>query len=230
LFLRRKALFDLQIIDIAGGVDMDMHMRHINAAIQKYLLTADNLAIEPDGENAQTLEQIWNRLFDRTKNNPHLQAQLHSWYIQQEVCNGDVSRLGELSDISIDTAKCVSENNGSDIFLNNTTVLSPRVAKYLCRWNGKWMCLNGLQTLSPATAQYLFQWEGEWLSLNGLSEFPPDMAKHLAQWNGKQLELMGLKYDKNQTDRLALTYLAEWEKAGGKLFVPEPIREILKKL
>jgi hypothetical protein len=41
---------------------------------------------------------------------------------------------------------------------------------------------------------------------------------------------MGLKYDKNQTDRLALTYLAEWEKAGGKLFVPDPIRDMLKQL
>jgi hypothetical protein len=230
LYLRRKALFDLQIIDIAGGIDMDRHMRHIHAAMQKYRLTADNLAIEPDGANAQPLEQVWNKLLDRTKNNPHLQTQLDAWYIQLEVCNGNLSRLGELSDISIDTAKCVSENKGTDIFLNNIATLSPQIAQYLCRWNGKWMSLNGLQTLSPATAQFLFRWKGEWISLNGLTEFPNDMAKHLTLWDGKQLELMGLKFDKNKTDRIALSYLAEWEKKGGKLYVPKQIRDMLKKL
>ena len=230
LYLRRKAFYDLQIMDIAGGIDMDRHRRQINAGIQKYALTAENLAIDPAGGKAQPLQQIWKKIFARTKNNPHLKAQLHSWFIQQEVCSGDLSRLGELSDISIDTAKCVSDSKGSDIFLNNITLLSPRVAKYLCRWNGKWLCLNGLQTLSPATAQYLFQWKGEWLSLHGLSEFPPDVAKHLAQWNGSQLELMGLKYHENRTDHIALTIMAEWEKAGGKLFVPEPIRNMLKEL
>ena len=28
LYLKRKAEFDLQLIDIAGGIDMDKHMRH----------------------------------------------------------------------------------------------------------------------------------------------------------------------------------------------------------
>jgi hypothetical protein len=73
----------------------------------------------------------------------------------------------------------------------------------------------------------LFQWEGEWISLNGLSAFPPEMAKYLAQWKGKQLELMGLTFNKDQHDKIALEYMAEWEKAGGKLFVPESIRTMI---
>jgi hypothetical protein len=230
LYLRRRALFDLQVIDIADGVDMDRHARHISAGIQKYLLTAENLAIDPEGGKAEPLQPIWKRLYTEVKNNPKLPEQLHNWYIQQEVCNGDVSRLRELEEISVDTAICVSESTGSDIFLNNISVLSPSIAQYLCRWNGKWICLNGLQALSPATAQYLFRWEGECLSLNGLSEFPSDLAKHLEHWKGKQLELMGLKYDKNRTDRLALSDLAEWEKAGGKLMVSDQIREMLNRL
>ena len=68
------------------------------------------------------------------------------------------------------------------------------------------------------------------MDLNGLSEFPPELAKHLGQWKGKQLELMGLKSNKNQTDRASLTYMAEWEKAGGKLFVPAPIRDMMNQL
>ena len=163
LYLKRKAVFDLQIIDIAGGIDMDIHKQHITAAVQKYRLTADNLAIDLESSTMQPLESIWQKLFAKTKDNPNLQTELDDWYIQQEVCKGDLFRIGELSNFSIDTAKCVVEFNGSDLFLNNISTLSPQVAKYLCQWKGKWMCLNGVQILSPATAQYLFQWEGQWI-------------------------------------------------------------------
>jgi hypothetical protein len=73
----------------------------------------------------------------------------------------------------------------------------------------------------------LFQWEGEWISLNGLSDFPPELAKYLGQWKGKQLELMGLAFNEDQHDKIALKHMAEWEKAGGKLFVPESIRTMI---
>lgn len=79
-------------------------------------------------------------------------------------------------------------------------------------------------------AEYLFQWQGEWISLNGLSDLHPEQAKHLVQWQGKQLELMGLKDKENLPDRLTLTYLVEWEKAGGKLFVPRHIRNLMNAL
>jgi hypothetical protein len=46
LYLKRKAEFDLQLIDIAGGIDMDRHMRHIGAAIQKYRPSAEKLAAD----------------------------------------------------------------------------------------------------------------------------------------------------------------------------------------
>jgi len=230
LYIKRKAAFDLQLIDIAGSIDMNMHMRHINAAVQKYRLTADNLAIEPDAAEIEPLIKIWERLQVRTENNPLLREELNNWYIQQEICSGNLARIGELSKISIETAKCMSEVEASDLFLNNITELSPSATKYLCQWDGKWLCLNGVNTLSPAASEYLFQWNGEWISLNGLSDFPPELAKQLVQWQGKQLELMGLKDNKNQTDRLTLTYLAEWETAGGKLFVPPHIRNLMNQL
>ena len=178
----------------------------------------------------ESARKIWQRIYLKTKNNPFLRAELNDWYIQREVCRGNLSRVRELSRITTETARCMSELDTTDLFLNNITDLSPSVTKYLCQWDGKWLCLNGVHTLSPSVAQYLFQWTGEWISLNGLSEFPPDRAKYLVQWEGKQLELMGLHDIPHKSDRQTLTYLAEWEKAGGKLFVPHHIRNLLDQL
>ena len=230
LYLKRKAAFDLQLITIVGGIDMKMHMRHINAAIQKYQLTADNLAITPDTTQMQPLGKIWARLYLKTENNPALRTELTNWYIQQEICSGDLSRIGELSHISIETARCVSQIEASDLILNNITELSPSVTRYLCQWDGKWLCLNGVTVLSPTVANYLFQWNGEWISLNGVSEFTPELAKYLVQWQGKQLELMGLDEANKLPDQATLTYFVQWEKGGGKLFVPPNIRNLMNQL
>jgi hypothetical protein len=198
LYLKRKANFDLLMVEIVSGIDMDMHMRHINAALQKYRLTADNLAINTEGAESLSLETLWERLYLKTKNNPHLLANIENWFIEQEICNGNLKRIGELSGISAEAGRCIAQMEGSDLFLNGIEDLSPRIAKQLCQWRGKWICLNGVRELSPSAAKQLFQWEGEWISLNGLSAFPPEMAKYLAQWKGKQLELMGLTFNKDQ--------------------------------
>jgi hypothetical protein len=227
LYLKRKANFDLQMVDIVSGIDMDMHMRQFNAALQKYRLTADNLAINTEGVELQPLETLWKRLYLKTINNPHLLANIENWFIEQEICSGDLKRIGELSSISAEAARCIVQMEGSDLFLNGIQDLSPTITKQLCQWRGKWICLNGVRILSPSAAKHLFQWEGEWISLNGLSAFPPELAKYLGQWKGKQLELMGLAFNKNQHDKIALKYLAEWEKAGGKLFVPKSIRTMI---
>ena len=73
-------------------------------------------------------------------------------------------------------------------------------------------------------AHYLFQWDGQWISLNGLTEFPAEIGEILLYWNGRQLELMGLQYIEDHPARIALEYLARWERDGGKLFVPQSVR------
>jgi hypothetical protein len=90
---------------------------------------------------------------------------------------------------------------------------------------GSWVCLNGVRALSPRAAHYLFQWDGNWISLNGLTEFPVEIGETLLQWDGHQLELMGLQYVEDFPTRIALDYLARWERSGGKLFVPEDVRK-----
>jgi hypothetical protein len=114
---------------------------------------------------------------------------------------------------------------GSDLFLNGLTEISPGAARQLFQWKGSWICLNGVRALSPRVAHYLFQWGGDWISLNGLIEFPAEIGETLLQWGGHQLELMGLQYAEDFPARMAVEYLARWERAGGKLFVPESVRK-----
>jgi hypothetical protein len=227
LYLKRKTNIDLLVVEIVNGIDLDGHMQQINTALQRYHLTADNLAINTEGAKLQPLETLWEGLYSKTENNPHLLVDIENWFIEQEICSGDLKRIGELSVISDEAARCIVQAEGSDLFLNGIEDLSPTVAKQLCQWRGKWICLNGVRILSPSAAKHLFQWEGDWISLNGLSTFPPELAKYLGQWEGKQLELMGLVFNKDQHDKIAFKCMAEWEKAGGKLFVPDSIRTMI---
>jgi hypothetical protein len=228
LYLKRNASFDLQMIEAARGIDMDAHMRRINDGIEKYQLNAQKLAIDMENIELVPLRQIWKKLQKRIQADPQIRVEINNWMIQQEICSGDLSRARELSTINIDTAKCIPNNKTTDLFLNNLTELSPAIAKQLCQWQGKWICLNGINALSPTAAQYLFQWEGDIISLNGLAEFPSELAEQLQNWKGKQLELMGLKLTKNKSGGIAFKHLAAWERAGGKLFVPDQIRKRLK--
>ena len=227
LYLKRKTNIDLLVVEIASGIDLNVHMQQINAALQKYHLTADNLAINTEGAELQPLEALWKGLYSKTKNNPHLLVDIENWFIQQEICGGDLKRIGELSAISDEVMGCIVQADGSGLFLNGIEDLSPKIAELLCQWRGKWICLNGVRILSPSAAKHLFQWEGDWISLNGLSTFPPELGKYLGKWEGKQLELMGLVFNEDRHDKIAFKYMAEWEKAGGKLFVPDSIRSII---
>lgn len=85
--------------------------------------------------------------------------------------------------------------------------------------------MNGIRVLSPRVAHYLFQWDGHWISLNGLAEFPAEIGEALLRWQGRQLELMGLLDSADVHAQIGIEYLAEWERSGGKLFVPENIRK-----
>jgi hypothetical protein len=230
LYLRRKAQFDMQLIDSVSGIDLDEHMRHLSAALQKYRLSADTLAINIQNPDVQPFEVIWDQIINLKKTHEQTPIATADKEILKDICSGNVERLAELSSIPIDAAKCLSKVSGSGLFLNGVTELSPAAAKYLFQWQGNWICLNGLKKLTPETARYLFQWEGHWISLNGLTNFPPESAKYLLKWNGKQLELMGLKGDKKKSDHRALKYMARWETAGGKLFVTEEVRKEIEQV
>ncbi len=235
-YLVRKAQLDLQLTDIADGIDLNKHMRHLDAAIQKYRPGPDKLAVDPQHSNLQPLEKIWQQLLEKAPAGGNKEKNAHSALnpkdkvIVNQICSGNFERIAELSNISSRAARCLSRLKGSDLFLNGLMTLSPDAAQQLFQWQGHWICLNGVKTLSPAAAQYLFKWKGDWISLNSLTEFPPELAKYLLKWEGQQLELMGLKSNKNETHQKTLKYLALWETTGGKLFVPDKIRQEMKSL
>jgi hypothetical protein len=230
LYLKRKAEFDLQLIGIAGGIDMDRHMRHIGAAIQKYRPSAEKLAVERENTGLLPLETIWGQMKNQKMKTGKALPNVTDEEITKEICSGIYERIAELTGMSAATAQCLSKINGSDLFLNDLTTLSPAAAKYLFQWRGSWICINGIKELSPAAAQYLFKWEGNWISLNGLIEFPPELATYLMDWEGKQLELMGLRYNKENADPKALKYLALWETMGGKLFISDDVRKEIERV
>ena len=90
--------------------------------------------------------------------------------------------------------------------------------------------MNGIRALSPRVAHYLFQWDGNLISLNGLTEFPPEIGETLLKWGGDHLELMGLHDSAESHVRISIEHLAQWERSGGKLFVPANLREKLDAL
>jgi hypothetical protein len=230
LFLKRNTELDLQLIDVAGGIDMNKHMRHIGAAIQKYRPSAEKLAVDRENTDLPALETIWEQIKNQKKISGKALPNVTDRKIAKEICSGNYERTAELTSISVAAAQCLSKMNGSDLFLNSLTTLSPEVAKYLFQWRGNWICINGIKELAPAAAQYLFKWEGSWISLNGINEFPPELATYLMEWEGKQLELMGLRYNKKNTDQKALKYLALWETMGGKLFISDVVRKEIERI
>ena len=62
LYLKRKAQFDLPLIDIVSGIDIGRHMKHLSAAIQRYRPTAENITKDPPDPNFPPLETIWSRI------------------------------------------------------------------------------------------------------------------------------------------------------------------------
>jgi hypothetical protein len=223
-------MIDLQVAEIAGGIDMNKHVRNISAAVRKYQPTADKLAPDMTDAKLEPLETIWNRIQGKTELYASVRARSQNQIISEQVCAGIFNRLSELSEISAKTAKCISEMQASDLFLNDLTEISPAASRQLFQWKGSWVCLNGVRALSPRAANYLFQWDGNLISLNGLTEFPAEIGEKLLHWEGDQLELMGLQYAENYPSRIALKYLARWEQAGGKLFVSKEIRKKIDEL
>jgi len=62
LYLKRKTQIDIQLIDIAGGINLGRHMKQLNAAILKYRPTAEKLAIKLPDADILPLETIWSRI------------------------------------------------------------------------------------------------------------------------------------------------------------------------
>jgi hypothetical protein len=225
LFLERRARFDLQVLDVAQGVDMDAHEQAIQAAFKAHEPTAEALSIR-GAQAPVALEAVWRRLAEQARQATFSADDRLNQDIVAEACAGNLARIAELTALTLKGASCLAEAGTQELFLNRVSQLTPLAAQKLSEWPGRWLCLNGLKRLSPETAKPLFAWSGECLSLNGLSELTPEVARHISGWRGRQLELMGLR------KAAGVDALVEWEASGGKLFIAGDIRretEVLRR-
>ena len=245
-YLKNKIEIDSQISRVISGIDMDKMVREIDVVLQEYRTGIETLQIQMNDAGNISLETIWKKIVSRENtaagkkniSNPpqpdrkseNGNGKNKNQVIWKEICNGYFRRKNEMTALSVNAAKCLSEWRHADLILNGLVDLSPKAAKQLLKWKGNWICLNGIKKLSPATAEYLFQWKGNLISLNGLPEISSGMAAFLPHWQGKQLELMGLKYKKTKRERAGLKALAAWEASGGKLYIPVEIRKVIQKL
>jgi len=233
LYIERLAGIQIQMAPIVNGIDIVKLGKRMDIIIEKRASGIDSLAMDTRETRAPALEEIWKEIVqeDNVRRKPEEEGQKgenpekeksHSQRqdkinmgIWKEICAGNLSRKYELTKLSLNAAKCLSQWEGKDLFLNGITELPASIAVQLSQWGGEWLSLNCLTELSPEAAESLSRWQGIRLSLNGLIELTPQAAKHLFQWRGKQIEVVGLAKISPEADK----YLTAWQEAGGKIFI-----------
>ena len=241
LFLKRKHSLESLIFPVCIQIDPEKLAAEQEAAFDHYTNSGKALRVDLQKASYHPLEQIWQNLLEQEKqfvSNRTLTAsgtrqgsgggsQVDNQSIWLEICRGHYNRKSELTALSVEAADCLAGWKEPDLFLNGIKELSPETASRLLKWKGSWFCLNGLTDLPPETAEYLFQWNGDWLSLNGVKHLNAESSIFLTGWKGRTLELMGLSPESMELEALVLKHLAQWQRSGGKLFVPERIRRLL---
>jgi hypothetical protein len=241
LFLKRKHALESLIFPVCSQIDPEKLAAEQEAAFAHYTNSMEALKVDLQKASYCPLEKIWQNLLEQEKQfaSSHTLtasgtrqgsgggAQADNQSIWLEICRGRYNRKSELTALSVEAADCLADWKEPDLFLNGIKALSPETASRLFKWKGSWFCLNGLADLPPETAEYLFQWNGEWLSLNGVKHLDAESSIFLTGWKGRTLELMGLSPESMELEVLVLKHLAQWQRSGGKLFVPERIRRLL---
>ena len=203
LYMKRLAGIQIQMAAVVKGMDMAGLEKRMDMAIEKEANGIANLGIDTAQTDVPSLEEIWKELIHgenakrqsedkgqtgkrSEKGEDHSQKQddINS-DIWQEIRVGNLSRKHQLTKLSLDAAKCLSQwEEGKDLFLNGITEITASIAGQLSQWKGEWICLNGLTELSPEAAEALSQWRGTRLSLNGLIELSP--GRQSISLNGRE--------------------------------------------
>jgi uncharacterized protein YdhG (YjbR/CyaY superfamily) len=207
--LLQESLVSLPMAELQHKVDAAVN------SSQGYIgqLTIDDIEVA-----APSLESLWQQIRADFKTKQERSALLSplNRAIGEEICRGDLTRLSRLTVLSDESARCLSQWTGKDLYLNGLNELSPEIARTLSHWPGESLSLNGLQSLSVESARYLAQWRGKHLSLNGLTALSGEVTRHLSAWKGAQLEMIGL-----QT-------IGPWQNYSTRLYLSEKLRKQLE--
>lgn len=225
LYLRRRAAIDLELKEVSDRVELDEIHRRIREIMAAAPALLRDLSREVEGAEAETKAEVyWKRALESARAAAAPSSDGSQEAIVEEICMGDLGRAAQLSRVSLRAARCLAESSARDLVLPAVTEISASAAMRLSDWPGEWLCLNGLRRLSPEAARHLFAWPGVRLSLNGLRELPAEAARFLLGWEGRHLELMGLE------TTAGLNHLAQWEQAGGTLYIGEKLRREIQNL
>ena len=220
LFIKRLAEIQIQMAPVVNGLDIAGLEKRMGLIIEKEAHGIENLVMDTRETRAPALEEIWKEIVQEKKEEKPAKEKVHSQRqdkinkeIWKEICTGNLNRKFEITKLSPNTAKCLAQWEGKDLFLNGITELPAPIAELLSQWEGEWLCLNRLTELSPEAAEGLSRWRGIRLSLNSLISLTPQAAKHLSQWRGKQIEVVGLIKISPEADK----YMTAWQQSGGKI-------------
>jgi soluble lytic murein transglycosylase-like protein len=92
LYLKRKIQFDIQLIDIAGGINLGRHMKQLNAAILKYRPTAEKLATKLPDADILPLETIWSRIIKPKANTAQTPVGTADQGLLKQIIDSDFSK------------------------------------------------------------------------------------------------------------------------------------------
>ena len=218
LFMERRARIHEILERGIHGLPLDRLRQEARSAMTDYEQFSAEISIDAIELPPKPLAALWKevtaelnkratRLAQRTPLNRAVSA---------EICNGNFDRKYMLTALSAQTAGCLVQWTGKDLYLNELTELTPEAAEVLTQWPGEWLSLNGIKELSAETARHLAQWPGRRLSLNGLTALSPEATTALSQWQGDQLEMVGL------------TRIGRWQNYGTRLYLSEQLKKRLE--
>jgi len=214
--LERSFNAKIVMISLMSETEINDLKNQITKIIKEYSPEAAELVIDKSKINLKSKDEILNGLkaekeeLSKKKvellNKKQEEEKEKNSQIWEEVCNGVFFRINQLTEISAESARCLSQYDDETLKLDNLTTLSPEAAQHLAGWDGVHLYLNGLKELSPETAKYLaelkskrvqkctpgrfwgedcsFYYNSKHLYLNGLIMLSRDNAKYLSQFKG----------------------------------------------
>ncbi len=221
LYWERRAQLLAILKKGVSGISVEALTQQTKTVIHEHLNQQNHLSIDDIEVPPVALEQIWKQLSEQFKTKARRQKEISAedgvnQAVGREICQGNFERKSMLTALSTETAHCLLQWSGKDLYLNELTVLPPEVAKLLAQWPGEWLSMNGLKDLPAESARYLSQWPGKRLSLNGLIKLSPEATAYLSEWKGEQLEMIGLQS------------IGGWKNYGTRLFLSETLRRRLE--
>jgi hypothetical protein len=213
LYLQRKGRLLSVLSSGLSGLPIQEFKQDVARVVQRQIKESSSLSVDHIAVKTPSAEKVWKGVQDRIKTGAAKSETSNvltgtDQEIAKEICSGNFERMALLTALNPETASCLSQWHGKDMFLNNLTQLTPGSAKALAQWQGDWLSLNGIRELSSQSAGEIAQWDGRRLSMNGLLRLTGKSTAELSKWNGDQLELVGLKSIggwKNYSTRLYLS-------------------------